>query len=56
MPKFVYTGTDERVFLYPRAFVVNPGDEIEAPSNPDPAWFEAAEDKKPTPRPRDEKE
>lgn len=40
MPEFVYTGVDERDFLYPRAFRVQPGDLIEDADNPDPMYFE----------------
>jgi hypothetical protein len=40
LPKFTYTGLEERVFLYPKAFTVAPGEEIEADENPDPVWFD----------------
>ena len=40
MPEFVYTGGDERDFLYPRGFTVKPAEIIEADENPDPYWFE----------------
>jgi len=39
MPQFEYTGTDERVFLYPRTLVVSPGEVIEADESPDSYWF-----------------
>lgn len=51
MAEFVYTGTEERVFLYP-PMVVAPGDAIEADDNPDPYWFEPAQPDKPSPTPR----
>lgn len=53
MPQFVYTGSSERFFLYPRAFAVSPDDVIEADDNPDPHWF--APVVKPSPSPRAEK-
>lgn len=39
MAKFKFTGDEERVFLFPRAFNVLPGDTVEADENPDPYWF-----------------
>ncbi len=48
MTTYVYTGDDERDFLYPTAFRVRPGDEIEADENPDPARFEAKSAQKKT--------
>lgn len=45
MPEFVYTGSDERDFLYPRAFRVKPGDLIEDDENPDPMYFEPVKKK-----------
>lgn len=52
MAEFVYTGTEERVFLYPRALVVSHGDVIEADDNPDPYWFEPVAKTLPSPAPR----
>lgn len=51
MPQFVYTGSSERFFLYPRAFVASPNDVVSADDNPDPHWFDPV-DTKPTPYPR----
>jgi hypothetical protein len=41
--KWKFTGTMEWTFLYPRAFVVKPGEIVEADTNPDPQWFVPAD-------------
>ena len=43
--KWKFTGAQERVFLFPRAFVVAPGETVEADTNPDPEWFVGADTK-----------
>lgn len=45
MKKWKFTGTDERVFLFPRAFSVQPGEVVEAEHNPDPDYFVGADTK-----------
>ena len=48
MPKFKYTGDDERVYLFPESFVVKPGDVVEAEKSPDKSRFEQVAAKTPT--------
>ena len=56
MRKYVYVGNSGRVFLYPNAFHVEPGDVVEADRNPDFKWFVPVDFEKPKPSPADEEE
>jgi len=47
--QYLYIGNSKRVFLYPRAFEVSPGDVIDAPENPDLNWFVPVEFERPEP-------
>ena len=49
MEQYLYIGNSKRVFLYPRAFEVSPGDVIDAPENPDLNWFVPVEFERPEP-------
>lgn len=57
MSQYVYTGPDERAFLYPRAFTVQPKEVVEFPDDesPDPYFFRPVAEK-PSPAPRADKE
>ncbi|MDT2009803.1 hypothetical protein FXW78_49770 [Rhodococcus opacus] len=43
MAHFRYVGTHERIHLDPAARMINYGDIVAAPSNPDPRYFELVE-------------
>lgn len=46
MPKYRYTGLEEHVILFPRAFNVQPGEIVEADENPDPYRFDLVDQPK----------